>query len=160
MVKDIRGYIGYKISDIGEVTSPDGRILKSYPSKKKGYVYVVVAHKRKCLHRLVAETFIPNPKNLPQVNHIDGNKLNNSSANLEWCTAKQNTHHAISRGLRRDNTGPNNNTSKLSDEDYNLIKALKKYGFTYKEIAERFSMSRGHIVKIVNGRSWKHKLSR
>lgn len=51
-------------------------------------------------HRVLAETFIPNPNNLPQINHKDGNPLNNSLDNLEWCTAKDNNIHAINTGLR------------------------------------------------------------
>lgn len=55
----------------------------------------------KRVHRLVAKTFIPNPNNLPQVNHIDGNKLNNDMNNLEWCTNADNTQHGYNTGLYR-----------------------------------------------------------
>lgn len=70
---------------------------------KKGYLRLrVTISRRKMsfkLHRLVAQTFIPNPDGLPQVNHKDGNKSNNSVDNLEWCTNKDNAHHAIEHGL-------------------------------------------------------------
>lgn len=53
----------------------------------------------KRLHRLVAKTFIPNPKNYPVINHIDGNKINNCINNMEWCTQKQNAIHSWKNGL-------------------------------------------------------------
>lgn len=68
-----------------------------------GYMIVTYweqgVQKREYVHRLVAFAFIPNPENLPQVNHIDGNKHNNNANNLEWCTPMQNVHHAIRTGL-------------------------------------------------------------
>lgn len=78
----------------------DGKMRKAEQSTvSSGYkvVNVVVGNKRRNLvtHRIVAKTYIPNPENKPQVNHIDGDKQNNHVNNLEWCTAKENAHHAI-----------------------------------------------------------------
>ena len=69
----------------------------------------------KFVHVLVAEHFIPNPDNLPQVNHIDGNKLNNNINNLEWCTASQNMQHAYDNNLKR--TDKKHSRSKLNECD-------------------------------------------
>ena len=68
------------------------------PRMSSGY-YCVGATDTYMIHRMVAEAFIPNPNNYPFVNHLDGNKLNNCVDNLEWCTPKQNSQHAVSIGL-------------------------------------------------------------
>ena len=87
--------------------SLDGRVINNTTGKCKqptdnhtgnGYLYVDLykngKRSRKYIHRLVAEAYIPNPLNLPYVNHIDGNPKNNNYKNLEWCTARQNVEHA------------------------------------------------------------------
>lgn len=83
--------------------SSDGNEFISLINHSEGYKCVALSDngmtKRFFVHRLVAEAFIPNPNNLPQVNHIDGNKQNNCVSNLEWCTARENIRHAIDTGL-------------------------------------------------------------
>lgn len=66
-----------------------------------GYVVISIKGKKHFLHRLIAETFIPNPNGLPEVNHKDGNKKNNHFKNLEWVTRSENQQHALSTGLRK-----------------------------------------------------------
>ena len=105
--KDINGFEGvYQISNHGRLKSfkkdKNGKILKN-TNKKGGYFSVVLEYKNNTkhtrIHRLVAESFIPNPNNYPCVNHIDGNKQNNNVENLEWCTYKQNFEHSKRIGL-------------------------------------------------------------
>lgn len=108
--RNIIGYEGtYLISNFGNIKSlprknTKGKVLN--PSKNnRGYLRVTLSVEGKTrydsVHRLVAETFIPNPKKLPEVNHLDGNKLNNNVENLEWVTKGQNQIHAYKTGLRK-----------------------------------------------------------
>ena len=102
--RDIPGFEGcYQISNLGRLKSfkvyPNGYIL-SVTNSDGGYLrFVLSAKGRKSksvkIHRLVAETFIPNPQKLPEVNHIDGNKQNNVIDNLEWCTHQHNIIHSM-----------------------------------------------------------------
>ena len=115
--KDIQGYEGlYQISNLGRIKSLERMIITSNNITKKisekilkpclrknGYYSIVLQKNNKSkyytIHRLVAKEFIPNPNNLPQVNHKDGNKLNNNINNLEWCTNSDNTQHGYDNKL-------------------------------------------------------------
>ena len=99
-IKDIKGYEGlYQVSSWGKVISVKTNKVLSPEINSKGYLRVDLydstgKKKHYKVHRLVAEAFIPNPENKPQINHIDGNTQNNSITNLEWCTSSENMNHA------------------------------------------------------------------
>jgi hypothetical protein len=102
--RDIKGYEGlYQISNKGRVRSANG--LLHLNTNTYGYKHISLCkgnvRKTVVVHKLVAETFINNPHNKPQINHIDGNKENNTAANLEWVTQGENNRHAIKTSLRK-----------------------------------------------------------
>lgn len=100
----IKDFPNYEISNLGNVRNSKMKLLKPNP-KQKGYLQVQLYYqnkkKRFSIHRLVAQAFIPNPKNYSQVNHRDGVKTNNKVCNLEWCSPLDNNLHAIKTGLRK-----------------------------------------------------------
>lgn len=101
--KDIKGCEGfYQVSNLGRIKNKN-KILKGWITKY-GYKRVSLKNKRYLVHRLVAEAFLDHPKNLTQVNHKDGNKLNNCVSNLEWCTPSENMQHAFKIGLMENAT--------------------------------------------------------
>lgn len=91
----------YIISDTGIVTSSHNNNVLSPKINPNGYLVVKLDGVQLSVHRLVAKHFIPNPYDYPQVNHIDGNKHNNSYLNLEWVTSERNNNHALEIGLRK-----------------------------------------------------------
>lgn len=115
--KDIEGFENlYQVSNLGNVKSLSHEVIRSNGSIQhfkerilspgnmtSGYKFIGLTKEKICknygVHRLVAQAFIPNPNNFPQVNHKDGNKENNCVNNLEWCTYSENIKHALNIGL-------------------------------------------------------------
>ena len=108
---EIEGFEGYFVSNFGRIINRKGHELCPYESHK-GYLKVGLAYpggkshtRKKRVHRLVAQAFIPNPDNLPEVNHKDLNKQNNRVDNLEWVTGEENRRHYNNiKSMRKDGT--------------------------------------------------------
>lgn len=134
--KDIKDFVGlYKISNLGKVLSIKRNIVLHPELSSNGYLRVGL-HKggkvqNKSIHRLVAEAFIPNPENKPQVNHIDGNKQNNTTSNIEWATSSENIIHRFhtlgQKGVNFGKFGQLNHTSKRVAQIKN-DKIIAEYG--------------------------------
>ena len=119
----------------------------------QGYVIYSLVNRSEFAHRLVGIYFIPNPKNLPFINHKDGNKINNDIINLEWCTPKENIIHAATNGLMRWRRGEDALKSKL-----NNIQVLEIYNSPEKTtfLSKKYSIDQSVIFDIKSGNSWKH----
>lgn len=167
----------YEISNLGRVRSLD-RITESGQFRKgkirecycyvNDYKVVKLYYNgktfNKYIHRLLAEAFVPNPN--PElydtVNHIDGNRGNNSLDNLEWCTQKQNIQHAWKTGLIPSviNSGESNTNSKLTEKDVLEIRAIyvphSKGEFGTKALSERFGVTAKTIGRIIRKELWKN----
>ena len=149
--KPIPGYEGlYEVSNYGRVRSfkwsSNGKILS--PGKDgSGYLFVTLCKdgktKLRKMHRLVAEAFIPNPSNFPQVNHMDECKENNYFGNLEWCTHKYN----LSYGTRTRRIAENNSKPVVQlDKKGNFISEFE----SLREASRRTGIADGSICRCCN----------
>lgn len=161
--KDIPGYEGmYKISNLGRVLALNynktGKaIVRAQRINKQGYLYVNLwkngQSKSFKTHRIVAIMFIPNPCNLPQVNHKDENKLNNRADNLEWCTASYN----VSYGHRARKCLDSHKRSNSCKAEKAVVQ-LDRYGaiiaeyISISEAARQIGVRRESIRDCVSGR--------
>lgn len=157
-MKEIKYFEDYCITTKGDVINNRGKTLKPYKSKSgylNVYIYNYNGKKGFRVNRLVAFAFIPNPLNKPQVNHLDGDKLNNKVNNLEWCTGAENMQHAHKMGLMNPLKGKDNNRSKP-------IKCRHPNGVETTHDNSRFlckelDLHRGCVLMCLNGKRKHHK---
>ena len=149
----------YFVSESGGIFR-DG-LKKNTTMSNKGYKMVSTYFDGKSnklyIHRLVAICYVPNSNNKPQVNHIDGDKLNNHYTNLEWVTNQENRNHAVKNGLQVKGTDVPN--SKLTEDDVlwirqNYIKSHRQFGGN--ALALKFNVSGSCILQVVRNEHWKH----
>lgn len=144
--RDVKTFEGlYEVSSEGGVRSlltlyaGKPRLLVQTLNKKRGYLAVGLCINgiayTKMVHRLVAEAFIPNPDNKPEVNHKDGNKLNNKADNLEWSTYSENLQHAYNTGLRLNKVIQRSMSGEFIKEFSNCAEAECYTGFRRQSIA-------------------------
>ena len=152
----MREYRSYSMSDY-EITK-DGQVINKHNGhivkpqlNGKGYGRVWMAGKLRFVHRLVAELYVPNPECKPQVNHIDGNKLNNNYTNLEWVTNQENRDHAVKNNLHL--TGENCSWHKLTKENVDYIRKHLETPDTI--LAQKFGVAPTTISGIQTYRTWK-----
>jgi hypothetical protein len=148
----------YKVNQNGDVIGPRGTVLKGF-IHPKGYKHVFLGN-GDCskVHRLVAQAFIPNPENKKEVNHIDGNKLNNHVSNLEWVTHTENMRHASKNGLYNPSNGSKNGNSYFTEEQVKEIRntyIARHPQFSGSALAKKYGVS-GHAISYIINRGWKH----
>lgn len=158
----------YKIYFDGRVESVEFGKHKKPPQflrpyiTKKGYLRICIGprnnRKSFCIHRLIGEYFIPNIKRLPEINHKDGNKLNNEISNLEWVTRIENEKHAWRNGLKKPMCGERHSQAKLTWTKVLKIRKLwNSGGYTQARLGKFFGVNDNTIHNVVNYKTWKVK---
>lgn len=173
--KPIEGFPGYDVSNTGRVRGYRVKrrkrvgygfewIITSTPAimraarTNKGYWKIVLCREgrshTKLVHRLVAAAFIPNPKNLPEVNHRTGIKTDNRLGNLEWADRQTNSQHACDSGLAP--VGERHHRARLTADDVRKIRKEYADGETGMALSKTYGVSFTNIYNILRREAWKH----
>lgn len=168
--KLIAEFMGYKICSDGVIIGKYGKSLKLYTGSSnylQANLYSKGSSKTFLLHRLLAICFIPNPENKPEVNHIDGDKLNNELSNLEWVSRSENINHGINNGLIpspwKDKKGKDHTRSKITLQINSDNEIVNEFG-SAREASRITGINYGTISNVLIGRGktaggfkWKYK---
>jgi hypothetical protein len=165
-MKAIRGYEGfYSVESDGRVWTHRRNKYLNPGSGSSGYLSVTITRDGKpkafSIHRLVAMAFIDNPEGKPQVNHKDGNKLNNSADNLEWVTNSENMRHAVKSGLYSGGVSSRfkrgfDHKRKRKFTDSQVIDMRNRWagGESFEEINKTYNVSSSSIRRVCKGESY------
>lgn len=153
--RKLREYPMYRIYNTGKIYSEHYKRFIHQHDDNSGYLQVTLVgiYGRKTVkaHILVAKAFIPNPNNLPEINHKDCNKYNNKITNLEWVSKHDNMLHAsIYSYKHREDLSP------LDSNKVKLIPILLGCGFSIKLISRLYNVGHITIRNIIQGKTWKH----
>lgn len=153
--------LNYEISNLGNIRNIKNKNnIKKYVHQGREYVKIRINGKPKNLSvaRLVCKAFNENSYNKPEVNHIDGNKLNNCANNLEWVTREENIQHAFNHNLISPTKGEKSGMAKLTWEDVKFIREhYKPFDKEYSSVnlAKKFNIARSTLGYILNNKTWK-----
>lgn len=176
--KDISGFLGvYQVSNLGRVRSLDrkiytqngklhsstkGKVIKHFKTKE-GYHRVQLClngrNKKFLVHRLVAQSFVPNDTLKLEVNHKNANKDDNTASNLEWVTRKENVKHSFELNLVYRDKGEQRYNAKLNDDIVREMRKLYNTGdYKISFIAKLFNVDRKTASCAIKKVTWKHVL--
>lgn len=149
-------YIMYEDSTV--INTNTGKEVKSWVNSHGRYEICLFEKGKKYyrrIARLKAELFIPNPNNYPEVDHINGNRLDDRISNLEWVTSEVNLQRAKDLGIQSW-YGEDSPVSILTESDVHEICKQLELGVSGKDISEEYNISRTNVSDIKNGKIWTH----
>lgn len=171
--KSVKGFEGaYEVSDRGHVRSLaritanssggtrlwPARMLSPTPAKKTGYcnlrLHANGESRSTSVHRLVAEAFVPNPQNKPEVNHKDSNRANNHAGNLDWMDESEQQHHAFKYGFKVGARGTKQWMSRLTVAKVRAIRKRFSTGESQSKLAAEYGVCQTHVSDIVTFKKW------
>lgn len=159
--KPVKGFEDfYMVSALGEIRSKrnDKILVPTLTNKYYSVTLCGLIRKNIRVHRIIATAFIANPDDLPQINHKNGNKLDNSAVNLEWSSPSQNIQHALKNDLFNPSKGDNHCCAKVTSEQVVLIRKIYNENPKVRQIdlAVLAGISRTTINHILKRKNWKH----